>query len=154
MVEKPRNGFTLIELLMVIAIILILASLIIPGAHKIIIKAKESSTKAEMVIFSTNLKEYESDNGFYPPSTPDYSSNALMDALKGDPFSNPVKKQYFWFKPKNIRSEGYLSPLGELYYYRENASISPKTHDMHRYDSFDLWTKDGKGNEKGLNNWE
>lgn len=153
MVLRDR-GFTLIELMVVIAIICILSSLTVVGIPAIILRAKQAATRAEIVLLVTHLKQYESDNGSYPPSTPDYSSRALIDALQGDPSGNPPKKNYYSFKAKQIGPDGYLSPLGFLYYYRANDSVRLKTPEMHNCETFDLWTNDGKGNERGINNWE
>lgn len=151
----PKQGFTLIELLVVMAIISILATIAITNYPKFICKGKETKARVEINIFTTALIEYEADQGALPPSKDDYSSSALIEALKGDPFTDPPKKNYYDFKAKRITADNeYLSPLKSPYYYRENASVHPKIPYMHNYDTFDLWTKDCKDNEKGINNWE
>lgn len=66
-----RNGkaFTLTELLVVVAIIMILASIALPNFHQAHIKAKVTRCHADMRTIEQALEMYKVDNNAYPPWT-------------------------------------------------------------------------------------
>lgn len=59
---KMRKGFTLIELMAVIAIILLLASIMIPNIMKNIERGKKAKAEADIDIFIKAISLYQIDN--------------------------------------------------------------------------------------------
>lgn len=145
--HASRPGFTLIELLLVVAIIVVLASLTIGGLRYYDEKTKFSRTEVLIKSIESALEEYKKDNGSYPASTG--NSQVLFTALYGDGTNvyldtlNPS----FTGKKRNVsESPPYyiVDSWGNEIRYRHDAGVSNMANPPHDYD---LWSKgpDGKG---------
>ena len=150
------TGFTLIEIIVVLSIILLIATLIIPGLIEARYRAKVAMAKTQIAEMEKAITMYEMDYGCNPADQTGNSSKALINALKGDPESDPPKRPYYVFKENDILNNEYYSPLRKPYYYRENASETIKTNDMKNPFKYDIWTDDLRKIDEndGINNWE
>jgi prepilin-type N-terminal cleavage/methylation domain-containing protein len=81
-IRKPRrsDSFTLVELLMVITIIAILAALILAAGNGVMVKAMRSRGSAEIQAMSTAAEGYKTDNGIYPQSDGNLTTNTYMSS--------------------------------------------------------------------------
>ena len=123
---RSEASFTVIELLLVIAIIIILASLILSTAGYVQKKGARSRAEAEIAAISAALESYKADNGIYPTTANTTALNArtainsstyqsasfdLYSALTGDTNgdrttgsgdANPSAKGYISFRPNQL----------------------------------------------------
>jgi len=72
--QFSRRGFTLIELMVVIVIIGLLSGVIAPNVMQYIAKARVTTAKSQIAIFSSAVRNYYIDTDEYPQSLEDLVS--------------------------------------------------------------------------------
>jgi general secretion pathway protein G len=138
--NRRRDGFTLIEVLLVMAILVVLASLAAVNIGSARRKAKIDAAKSQVGMFKTPLQMYELAIGSYPTTAQG------LDALRTAPSDLPNASK--WDGPY-LESPVPLDPWENAYQY-----VAPGTHNT---DSFDVWSNgpDGQsGTEDDIGNWE
>jgi general secretion pathway protein G len=84
----PSAGFTLIELTVVIALIIILASVGLAQYKNSVVHAKESVLKDDLFKMRDAIDQYYADKGKYPDSLDTLVSDGYVRKLPDDPITN------------------------------------------------------------------
>lgn len=86
----PRrdSGWTLIELLIVIALVMILATMALTQYRGSILAAKEAALKSDLFLMRDAIDQYYADKGRYPESLQTLVSESYLRAVPKDPFTN------------------------------------------------------------------
>lgn len=139
--RASEAGFTLMELMVVIVILGILAAIVVPQFMSEPHKARVVQARLQMENFTTALKRFHLDNGYYP------TSEQGLQALKEKPGIGRV--------PKNYPKEGYMQKIPKDPWDNDYVYISPGLHGP-----FDLMSYGADGEEGGqdddqdITNWE
>jgi type IV pilus assembly protein PilA len=82
---RPKYGFTLVEIMIVVAIILLLAAIAIPGILRSRLNANEAGAIASLKTISWAATTYRSLNPCYPANLSDLASSvpAYVDSVLG-----------------------------------------------------------------------
>jgi len=86
--KTGNRGFTLIELMIVMAIIVILASIGTVLYTNSLTRSKEAVLKTDLVRMRDAIDQYYADKNKYPPSLDVLVSEKYMRAIPVDPFTN------------------------------------------------------------------
>jgi general secretion pathway protein G len=82
-----ENGFTLMELMIVMAIILILASVAIPNYQRSIIHAREAVLRQDLSTIRSAIDQYTLDKQKAPQSLEDLSSSGYLKTMPEEPIT-------------------------------------------------------------------
>jgi general secretion pathway protein G len=84
------SGFTLIEVMVVMALIVVLASVGLTLYSNSVTRAKESVLKEDLFRMRDAIDQYYADKGQYPATLQDLVSDKYLRAIPKDPFTNSV----------------------------------------------------------------
>ena len=118
--KQLQQGFTLLEIMIVVSIIVILLGLAISKMGNPTGFAKDTAVRADVQSISTQLKLYESMNGFYP--TTDQGLQALVSPPESEPRPN---RWYQLFK--EVPKDPWQSP----YVYKGPGQKHPESYDLY-----------------------
>jgi general secretion pathway protein G len=118
--RKNEAAFTLLEIMLVVGIIVIILGVAVARLGNTTGIAKDMRVRADLQAISTQLRLYESMNGFYP--TTDQGLKALVVQPDTDP--KPSRwYQLFQDMPKD--------PWGDEYVYLCPGKKHPDTYDLY-----------------------
>ncbi len=149
--QKQRPGFTLIEMLVTITIIVILAGLSLGGFKYVSAKQDNNQAEIQIKLLSSALEEYKLDQGQYPISNNDKSTDLYIKLFyegyefaetpdREDPGKlkatriylselDPRNNKQGWVDnvttPQPPASTKILDPWGNEYIYRCPGTINP-----------------------------
>ena len=86
--RRRDSGWTLIELLIVIALVMILATMALTQYRGSILAAKEAALKSDLFLMRDAIDQYYADKGRYPESLQTLVSESYLRAVPKDPFTN------------------------------------------------------------------
>jgi general secretion pathway protein G len=86
--RRARAGFTLIEVMVVMALIVVLASIGLTLYANSVTRAKESVLKEDLFRMRDAIDQYYADKGKYPSTLQDLVSEKYLRSIPADPFTN------------------------------------------------------------------
>jgi len=119
--RKNENGFTLLEIMLVVGIIVIILGVAVARLGNTTGIAKDMRVRADIQAINTQLKLYESMNGFFP------TTEQGIQALVAQPTTDP--KPTRWYQ---LFKDMPKDPWGNDYIYLSPGKKNP--------DSFDLYS--------------
>ena len=85
--RRREEGFTLIELMVVIALIMILATMALVQYRNSITAAKEATLRSQLFIMRDAIDQYYADKAKYPESIQALVSESYLRSVPRDPFT-------------------------------------------------------------------
>lgn len=138
-----ETGFTLMELLIVMAVLVILASIVIPRFAGRTEDARRSKAISDLENVGVALDMYEADNGTYPTS--DQGLLALSEIPSIDPV--PIN----WNGPY-LKKAITLDPWGHPYVFISPGQYNPDSYDLASYGRDGQ--EGGTGKDADIVNWQ
>ena len=118
--KKKENAFTLLEIMLVISIIVILLGVAVSKLGNTTGIAKGVAVRADIQAINTQLKLYESMNGFSP------TTEQGLQALVTQPSTEP--KPARWYQ---LFKEIPKDPWGSNYIYLSPGRKNPTSYDLY-----------------------
>lgn len=118
--KKRQNAFTLLEIMLVISIIVILLGVAINKLGNTTGMAKGVAVRADIQAISTQLKLYESMNGYLP------TTEQGLGALVTQPSSEPRPQRWY-----QLFKEIPKDPWGNNYIYLSPGRRNPTGYDLY-----------------------
>ena len=85
--QDRDGGWTLIELMVVIALVMILATMALVQYRNSVTSAKEATLRSQLFIMRDAIDQYYADKGRYPDSIQTLVSESYLRAVPRDPFT-------------------------------------------------------------------
>ena len=120
LVRRANAGFTLLEIMLVVGIIVIILGVAVGKLGNTTGVAKDMAVRADIQGISSQLKLYESVNGFVP------TSEQGLEALVNPPQSDP--KPTRWYQ---LYKELPRDPWGMPYIYMAPGRKNPNSFDLY-----------------------
>ena len=117
--RKNQSAFTLLEIMIVVSIIVILLGLAISRIGNPTGFAKQTAVRADVQAIGTQLKLYESMNGFYP------TTEQGLQALVTQPDTEPRPSRWYQLF-KDLPKDPWQNP----YIYRCPGIKNPTSYDL------------------------
>ena len=117
--RKNQNAFTLLEIMIVVSIIAVLLSLAIYRLRGNLESSKMVGVQADIQSISTQLKVYESFNGFVP------TTEQGLQALVARPSTDPQPGRW-----TQLLNSVPLDPYHLPYVYRSPGQKHPESYDL------------------------
>lgn len=118
--KRQQNAFTLLEIMLVISIIVVLLGLAISKMGNPTGFAKGVAVKADIQAIGTQLKLYESMNGFLP------TTEQGLQALVTQPSTEPRPQRWY-----QLFKEVPKDPFGNNYIYLSPGRKNPTGYDLY-----------------------
>ena len=119
-IKNRQNAFTLLEIMLVISIIVVLLGLAISKMGNPTGFAKGVAVKSDIQTIGTQLKLYESMNGFLP------TTEQGLQALVTQPSSEPRPQRWY-----QLFKEVPKDPFGNNYIYLSPGRKNPTSYDLY-----------------------
>ena len=119
-IKQRQNAFTLLEIMLVISIIVVLLGLAISKMGNPTGFAKGVAVRADVQAIGTQLKLYESMNGFLP------TTEQGLQALVTQPSTEPRPQRWY-----QLFKEVPKDPFGNNYIYLSPGRKNPTGYDLY-----------------------
>jgi general secretion pathway protein G len=119
-IKRRQNAFTLLEIMLVISIIVVLLGLAISKMGNPTGFAKGVAVRSDIQTIGTQLKLYESMNGFLP------TTEQGLQALVTQPSTEPRPQRWY-----QLFKEVPKDPFGNNYIYLSPGRKNPTSYDLY-----------------------